>query len=120
MISINYLLKLAIRNVFRNKRRTFLTMMEIMISVGAFLFMFSYFKGITGSLIEDSIKMTGHISIQHPDYRLKERMLSLQVPVNDFSGIRNIIMSGKASDLNVKAITGRISTVFAEVVTAAV
>lgn len=83
-------------------------MMEIMISVGAFLFMFSYFKGITGNMIEDSIKMTGHLSIQHPDYRLKERMLSLQVPVNDFSGIRNVLMSDKEGDLDLKSVAGRI------------
>ncbi|MFC1555029.1 ABC transporter permease [candidate division KSB1 bacterium] len=88
MISVKYLIRLAFRNVLRQKRRTLLTMVVIITSVGSFLFMFSYLKGAFGSMIEDSIKQTGHINIRHPDYNLKERMLSLNVPVEDCRDIK--------------------------------
>ncbi len=99
-----YLLKIALRNVFRNKRRTVLTAVVIMISVGAFLFMFSYIKGVRDSIVEDSIMLTGHISVQHPEYSMKERMLSLSVPVRNYAAIRDTLQAMKS----VRAAAGRI------------
>ena len=93
MVSYNYLIKLAFRNVFQNKRRTLLTAIVIMVSVSLFLFMFSYIKGVRDGIVEDSIKLTGHVSVQHPEYGLKERMLSLSVPVRNYSDIRGGILS---------------------------
>jgi len=94
MSTLQYMLKLAFRNVFRNKRRSFLTMVVIMFSVGTFLFMQTYFAGFLNNAIEDSIKITGHLTIQHPEYELKERMMSLSVPVENYSRlvdtVRNI------------------------------
>ncbi len=99
-----YLLKFALRNVFRNKRRTVLTAVVIMISVGSFLFMFSYIKGVRDSIVEDSVKLTGHISVQHPEYSVKERMLSLSVPVHNYAAIRDTLQSMES----VTAAAGRI------------
>ncbi len=99
-----YLLKLALRNVFRNKRRTVLTAVVIMISVGSFLFMFSYIKGVRDNIVEDSVKLTGHISVQHPEYSVKERMLSLSVPVHNYAAIRDTLQSMES----VTAAAGRI------------
>ncbi|KPK89781.1 hypothetical protein AMJ80_09300 [bacterium SM23_31] len=68
-------------------------MIVIMTSVGSFLFMFGYFKGVVGGIINDSIKISGHLSIRHPEYNMKERMLSLSVPVEDYTRIKKIVES---------------------------
>ncbi|MFC1731604.1 ABC transporter permease [candidate division KSB1 bacterium] len=86
-----YSIKLAFRNVFRHKRRATLTMIVIMFSVGLFLIMEAYLTGVMNSVIEDSIKITGHLNIQHPDYSLKERMMSLSVPVENYESIRDAV-----------------------------
>ncbi len=96
--------KLAFRNVFRNKRRSFLTMVVIMFSVGAFIFFQSYFEGIMNDVIEDTLKATGHLSIEHPDYRIKSRMLSLSVPVSDFEALRAEVNE----TTGVRSVAGRI------------
>lgn len=66
-------------------------MVIIMTSVGTFLFMFGYLKGYVGGIIEDSIKVSGHLSIRHPEYNMKERMLSLSVPVEDYTRIKKAV-----------------------------
>ena len=99
-----HLVKLAFRNVFRNKRRSILTMVIIMFSVGTFLFMQSYFEGLLTSVIKDSIKSTGHLCIQHPRYDMKSRMLSLSVPVDDLEAMKKKLLSVAG----VRAATGRI------------
>ncbi|MFC1476991.1 ABC transporter permease [candidate division KSB1 bacterium] len=104
MFSNLYMIKLAFRNVFRNKRRSLLTMVVIMFSVGTFLFMMSYFEGFLNSFVEDAMKATGHIYIQDPEYRLKERMLSLTVPVENYEQTREAVL---AID-GIKTVTGRI------------
>jgi len=74
--------------VFRNKRRTLLTSIVIAVSVSAMLFMFGYMKGVLTTVIEDSIKIFGQISIKHDEYKLKERMLSLNASVDEYSAIK--------------------------------
>jgi len=104
MLSKTYLIELAYRNVFRNKRRTLLTMTVIMISVGTLLFFLSYISGLTDSIIGDSIKATGHLNIQRPEYRLKERMMSLTETVEDYAAVRSAVVSNPGVDVA----TGRI------------
>lgn len=99
-----YLFKLAFRNVFRQKRRTTLTVIILMFSVGIFVFFQSYLEGAMGSMIDDTIKAAGHISIQHPEYQLKERMLSLNSVVSDYESLKEEI----SKTPGLKAVTGRI------------
>ncbi|MFC1492763.1 ABC transporter permease [candidate division KSB1 bacterium] len=91
MIENSYLIKLAFKNVMRNKRRTFLTMLVIAISVGAIFVLLGYIKGAFGSMINDYYKITGHINIQHNEYKLKERMLSLTVTIEDYEQLKSQI-----------------------------
>ncbi|MFC1563379.1 ABC transporter permease [candidate division KSB1 bacterium] len=89
MTDNSYLVKLAFKNVMRQKRRTILTILVIAISVGAIFVMLGYIKGAFGSMINDYYKITGHINIQHNEYKLKERMLSLTVPVENCSILKS-------------------------------
>ncbi|MCP4727570.1 MAG: hypothetical protein GY863_21200, partial [bacterium] len=91
MIENSYLIKLAFKNVKRHKRRTILTILVVAISVGAIFVLMGYIKGAFGSMINDYYKITGHINIQHNEYKMKERMLSLTVTVENYRELKNQI-----------------------------
>ncbi|PLX21152.1 MAG: ABC transporter permease [Salinivirgaceae bacterium] len=62
-------LKMAWRNLWRNKRRTLITVMSIFFGVLLSIVMGSMQEGIYGSMIDNVVKTySGHIQIQHPDY----------------------------------------------------
>ncbi len=98
------LIKIAFRNIFRNTRRTIITCTAVLISVSAVVFLESYFGGVMGDIVEDTIKSTGHIKLQHPEYKLKQRMLSLNVPVENYVDIIELLKKNK----EIKLATGRI------------
>ncbi|MFC1726243.1 ABC transporter permease [candidate division KSB1 bacterium] len=76
--------KIAFRNVFRNKRRSLLTMGAVFTSVAAMTFMNSYLNGFVKPFFEDLIRLTGHIQVQHEEYALKVRMMSLSARVENY------------------------------------
>ncbi len=104
MIENSYLIKLALKNVMRHKRRTFLTLLVIAISVGSIFVLLGYIGGAFGSMIKDYYKITGHINIQHNEYKLKERMLSLTVSIENYSELKSEINKNE----HVVASSGRI------------
>ncbi|MCL5019922.1 MAG: ABC transporter permease [Patescibacteria group bacterium] len=78
---------MAARNILRNRRRTLMTALTVMISVGMLILANTYFYGLFTSIYDDLIRLSGHIKIQRPEYSLKERMLSLHVPVHSYKTI---------------------------------
>ncbi|MCK4852589.1 MAG: ABC transporter permease, partial [Candidatus Omnitrophica bacterium] len=61
--------KLAWRNVWRNKRRTILTLLTIVVGCGMIIFMNSLAKGGHDQMIEDAIIInTGHIQIHEKGF----------------------------------------------------
>ncbi len=71
------LLKIAFRNVFRNSRRSLLTIIISFLAVAVLMVSSSFLGGFFDGILGESIKSTGHIRITSPDYDLKERMMSL-------------------------------------------
>lgn len=62
-------LKMAWRNLWRNKRRTLITVMSIFFGVVLSTLMGAMQEGIYGSMIDNVVKTySGHVQIQHPDY----------------------------------------------------
>ncbi|HKK58459.1 MAG TPA: FtsX-like permease family protein [Salinivirga sp.] len=62
-------LKMAWRNLWRNKRRTLITVMSIFFGVVLSTMMGSMQEGIYGSMIDNVVKTySGHVQIQHKDY----------------------------------------------------
>jgi len=62
-------LKIAWRNVWRNKTRTLLTLGVLFISVFLAIVMTSEEDGTYGKIIEDVIDVTGHLQIQDKEYQ---------------------------------------------------
>lgn len=60
---------LAWRNIWRNKRRSFITLSSIGFAVVFATMMMSVQKGSLDQLIDNSVKFyTGHLQVQHPKY----------------------------------------------------
>ncbi len=78
-----FLLKLAWRNIWRNRRRTIITMGSIMMAVVLSSVMSSMQQGQYDQMIDNSVgSFTGHIQIQAPDY-FDEPMLDHSLEIDD-------------------------------------
>ncbi len=107
---MKYILKMAFRNVGRNKRRSMLSAIAISIAVMVILVMRGYIGGITDSSFDSLTKIqTGHIKIVHSEYYDKEDMMPLEYMVDGFDGggYKQLIPLLESSD-NVKLIVPRI------------
>jgi ABC-type lipoprotein release transport system permease subunit len=63
-------LKIAWRSVWRNKRRTLITLSSIAFGLGLTIFFISLSNGAYNQIIEDAARMqAGHITIENKDYR---------------------------------------------------
>jgi len=84
---MKYLLKMAFRNIGRNKRRTALSAIAISIAVMIVLVMRGYIGGTVDSMFDSLTRIeAGHIKITHPEYNRKADMMPLEYMVNGFDG----------------------------------
>ena len=64
--SLSIVFFLALRNIFRNKRRTFVTLLSVILGVSSTLILAGIARGMAQQIIDDSIySLVGHIKIQH-------------------------------------------------------
>lgn len=97
--------KLALRNVFRNRRRTILTGVSIGLAVMVVIYLWSFIMGIMEGSFDLTIRsQSGHIRILNSDYLRREKMLPLETNIDDYASIKKIA----ASDPEVMIATGRI------------
>ncbi len=69
-----YYLQMALRNIGRNRRRSLLAIISVMISVTMILFIQGFVDGIMGSMVKNYTKNeTGHIRISTKDFSSKYR-----------------------------------------------
>jgi len=62
--------QLAWRNLFRNKRRSLVTLLAVIVGTGSTIALVSFVRGISTQLVNDSIfHLTGHIQIRTPGYQ---------------------------------------------------
>jgi putative ABC transport system permease protein len=86
------LLKIAFRNIFRNSRRSLLTVIISFLGIFILMLSSSFLGGLFDGILGESIKSTGHVRITSPDYDIKERMMSLTGNVPDFKRIKQEIL----------------------------
>ncbi|MBW2086702.1 MAG: ABC transporter permease, partial [Deltaproteobacteria bacterium] len=64
------LMKLAWRSIWRNRRRTLITVISIGLGLACAIFFISMADGVYVQLINDAVRMqAGHVTLEHPEYR---------------------------------------------------
>jgi putative ABC transport system permease protein len=77
---VNIVFRLAWRNLWRQPKRTWLTMGAMIFSNIILVFMMSFQFGMYGLMIENTLKIfTGHVQVQAPDY-LNDKKMRQTVP----------------------------------------
>jgi ABC-type lipoprotein release transport system permease subunit len=73
---IRLILRFSWRNIWRNRRRTLLTLSAITIGMISLIFGRGYIAGAIQAMLEPGIRLsTGHIRLAHPEYLRLERTL---------------------------------------------
>lgn len=106
-----YMLKIAYRNIYRNKRRSVLCISAIAMAVFFIAFMLGWISGMLGSVVDTVMTYeTGHIQVYTKDYELKEEFIPVQYPL-EFKGtaLNNVIEEIKMID-GVKGVFPRIAS----------
>ncbi len=96
---ITNLLKFAWRNIWRNKRRTFLTLTAIVVGVFSIVFAKSYITGILSGASDTIVRtQIGHIRIAHGEYLRLERILPKEYLVNGTARLQEEIFQLEGID----------------------
>lgn len=86
------LLHMAVRNVFRNKRRSFLTASVIAFGVTGMIYMTSMLAGSSEQILTNTIRtQTGHVKVTAPGYTEAARTLPVDLALPDPSALTNRI-----------------------------
>lgn len=81
--------KFGWRNLTRNKRRTFFTLLAISVGVMSVIFAQSYIQGIMNNATETAIKtQAGHVRIVHKEYLRLERIMPREYLVTGMDELR--------------------------------
>jgi putative ABC transport system permease protein len=95
------LLRVAFRNLSRKPSRTALSILAVAIGVFSVIMVKGFVDGILSDMLTNTIQLsTGHVRVIDRDYRMKERLLSLQYPVDGFAGEGYEAMAKAFADLD--------------------
>ncbi len=82
------LLKLAARNLLRNKRRSAITFIAIGLGLVLVLFFYGFIQGVDKQFTDNFIKaQTGHIQVHARGYQEKARLMPLDIAIQDFDNV---------------------------------
>jgi putative ABC transport system permease protein len=82
------LYEMAIRNLGRNKRRTLLASLSVLIAMAMVVFLEGLVGGFMGNIIRNYTKNdVGHISVTTAEYRKRERFLPVSEYIRDSRGV---------------------------------
>ncbi len=73
---------LAVRNFFRNTRRSLISAVSIALAITVIIFARSYINGVIKNISGNLIKLvSGHVMVTQPEYKRRERLLLLDETV---------------------------------------
>jgi putative ABC transport system permease protein len=97
---MKFLWNLAKKNLSRSKLRTSISIIAIAIAIIAVVFARGLISGMIESTFENHINYkAGHIRVVDEEYKLKERLLSLNYPVDGFNGEGATTMNEKLKQI---------------------
>jgi len=97
--------KIALRNIFRNKRRSALSGLSIAVAVMVAVYLWSLLTGIMDNLFDNTIRMTnGHVRILNAEYVKREKMMPLEANIPNYKPLERIAEANP----NVTLTVGRI------------
>ncbi|HEX3047683.1 MAG TPA: FtsX-like permease family protein [Bacillota bacterium] len=102
------LVKIAFRNLFRNLKRSLLTIFISMLAVACLVFGNSFLGGMFDNILSESIKFSGHIRLASLDYDIKERLMSLTGNVPEYEALKASLLNHPQIRQKVETITGRL------------
>ncbi|MBN2534258.1 MAG: ABC transporter permease [Spirochaetales bacterium] len=103
------LLYIAFRNITRNKRRTLLCTLSIIIGVGFIVMFLGFFRGMSNAMVNSMIDFeTGHLQIMNSGYLEEQRRLPLDLNLESYNEIRDQLLNDNKIAENIKDITARI------------
>jgi putative ABC transport system permease protein len=80
--------KIALRNIFRNKRRSALTGLSIAVAVMIAVYLWSLLTGIMDDMFDNMIRLNnGHVRVLNKDYVKRQRMLPLEANIPDYRAV---------------------------------
>ncbi|HOK41393.1 MAG TPA: ABC transporter permease [bacterium] len=79
ILNLKIIFTLSLRNLTRNKKRTLLTIISVLMAITILIVADTYLSGLLNSIINDTIKLSGHFKIQKKEYLLKSRVLPLNI-----------------------------------------
>jgi putative ABC transport system permease protein len=86
-------IKLAARNVFRNKRRTLISLLVMLFGASALILAGGYMLYTYWGLRESTIhSQTGHLQIFHKDYFTREEEKNLELGLDSLKTIRDLAL----------------------------
>lgn len=89
---LQLILQFSWRNIWRNQRRTMLTLLAITIGMISLIFGRAYIAGTLQAMLEPTIRLySGHIRICHPEYLRMERTLPKEFLVHPLSSVQEEI-----------------------------
>lgn len=76
------MLKIAFRNLLRNEKRTFLTMMAVFIAILGVNLMQGWISGAGEMMTQEGKKLSGDIRISHLDYEISSKSFDISKNIN--------------------------------------
>ncbi len=88
---MHYLISFSMKNILRNKRRTLLTLIGIILAISALIIGYSVLTGVLNQVLEASVKSSGDICIQTRAFTKSERLLPTDKGLSDLTGLIDAI-----------------------------
>ncbi len=107
---MNYLIKLAFRNIHRNRRRSILAITSVTIAILCVTFFRGFAGGMLKSIVKNSTKNeTGHIRITTKEFSEKSRFYPVTENIENPQAIIDIIKGNENIERHLRLITERIN-----------
>jgi putative ABC transport system permease protein len=107
---VGHLIRMAMRNLWRNRRRSMLAMVSVALASLLCLFLQGLLGGFSESLVKNYTKNeTGHIRITTKDFSQRSELLPVDAMIPDPQAIESKILSSPSIAGKIKLMTERIS-----------